>query len=61
MENYLSNMLVRDQGRAPNTINLRKMYNDYVLDMQTSGGETPLKFEEWAAKNYPQMEIIHPN
>ena len=48
---------LQGQGRAPNTINLRKAYTDYAVN-ERSSGNAPLSFEEWAKTNYPDMPII---
>jgi hypothetical protein len=57
MENYLQTVLSQGQGRAPNTIKLRKNYNAYAVEAQ-SNGEQALPFEEWAKMNYPDMKIL---
>lgn len=58
MENYLQSMLSSGQGRAPNTIRLRKMYTDYASTEQQTGNQ-PLSFEEWAKVNYPDYKILN--
>ena len=59
MENYINSMSMQSQNRAPNTIQLRRMYNDYVVEASTGGGESPLAFEEWTKTNYPGMKILN--
>jgi len=57
MENYLVTAS-QGQNRAPNTIVLRKHYNNYVIDTQSNGG-TPMSFDQWAKANYPDMKILN--
>ena len=45
------------QGRAPNTVKLRAQYNKYAIKEQEDGKE-PMKFEQWAKENYPDMKIL---
>lgn len=58
MENYLQSVMNQAQGRAPNTIKLRKLYTDYAFQTQERG-ETPLDFEQWARMNYPDQYILN--
>jgi len=57
MKNYLQNAMNQAQGRAPNTIKLRQMWTDYAANEQANGNE-PLRFEDWARQNYPDMKIL---
>lgn len=59
MENALLTAMNQGQNRAPNTIKLRKAYNDYAIEAQ-SNGQTPMPFEQWAKINYPDMQIVNP-
>ena len=56
--NTMSAMMPIGQGRATNTIDLRNKYNEYAMDMQSSG-EQPMSFEEWAAANFPDQAILN--
>jgi hypothetical protein len=49
--------LFKGQGRATNTIKLRKAYNQYVIDASTRD-ETPVPFQDWARSMYPDMKIL---
>ena len=57
MENFLK-PVVYGQNRAPNTISLRKMWGDYAIEEQSQGRD-PLRFEDWAKQNYPDMKILN--
>jgi len=57
MENYLQSAMNQSQGRAPNTIKLRQMYNDYKINEESAGNQS-LSFEDWAKQNYPDMKIL---
>lgn len=58
MENFLGKMMAEGQNRAPNTIRLRNLYNDYKIDTE-SRGEEAMRFEDWAKINYPDQKILN--
>lgn len=54
MNNILAQtMKPPNEGAAPNTLRLRKLYNDYVLSTGS-----PLPFGEWVKQNFPSHKII---
>ena len=59
MPNALSD-LFSGQNRAPNTLKLRNIYNNYAIDTQTQG-QAALPFEQWAAQYYPNKKIMNQN
>lgn len=46
------------QSRAPNTVELRKKYTEYLAETMGKG-ETPDEFETWAKKNFPDQKILN--
>jgi len=51
-------LLGQFQGRAPNTISLRKEYGRLMAEAQMNGQGLP-PFEQWVAENYPDMKILN--
>ncbi len=59
MANALADLFT-GQNRAPNTIQLRNLYNNYAIDAQTNG-KAMLPFEQWAEQYYPNQKILTQN
>lgn len=49
--------LLKDKGRAPNTIELRNEWGREKIRIETEGG-TIEPFQKWAKKNFPHKPIL---